>query len=138
MPIRNWPLKNKNGCLWGYIPITIINPHSGRSFRTVGLVDTGASHCTIPIGFALILGHVWNKGDLSFSDTAGGQAKGFKHTTTIEFNDSKNAKPFHAIVDQKVDFLDGLKTVLLGVTDFMNGYHLQVDYPKGRFSLIAP
>ena len=39
------------------LPIKIINPHTGLSYATFGIIDTGADESAVPAGIASILGH---------------------------------------------------------------------------------
>jgi hypothetical protein len=58
MPIDNFPFTEIGGGRSSpLLRIRIINPHTGLSFLTSGLIDTGADQCAIPALFAPLLGH---------------------------------------------------------------------------------
>lgn len=40
-----------------FLPITIVNPHSGMQLESYALVDSGADECAFPASFAEILEH---------------------------------------------------------------------------------
>src|SRR5467141_3407035 len=83
MPIRNIQFAGT----YPYLRIKIINPDTNQSIRAEGIVDTGASSCALPGDFAGMLGHSLTKGIVSKTDSAGGQATSYAHTTTIEIFD---------------------------------------------------
>lgn len=138
MPIRDIPFhltSDNNYRPW--LPIKIINPHTGQSQRTIGLVDTGADECTIPADMAGLLGHVLSRGPAKRSKTAGGSVTGYTHTTKIEIYDFQD-KLLHTIYDIPVDFLPGLHVPLLGVEHFLDQFDLHISYPKRIFSILKP
>ena len=40
-----------------WLPVTVINPHTNKKIRVLGLIDTGADECALPASYAIILGH---------------------------------------------------------------------------------
>lgn len=39
-----------------WLPVTIINHHSNKKVKVLGLIDTGADECALPASYAAILG----------------------------------------------------------------------------------
>ena len=108
MPIRNIPFRHGHP----YLPIRIVNPHTQKSLKTMGLVDTGADECSMPASMAAILGHDLEKGIPKNVHTAGGLATGYGHTTRIEIYDFNDRQLF--VIDKvMIDFMPGLHTPLL-------------------------
>src|SRR5574340_416068 len=140
MPIRNFPF-----CITSptdsfprpWLPIKIINPHTGQSIKFFGLIDTGADACSIPATLAPALGHVLVNGTPRPSKTAGGMTTGYSHTTKIEIYDL-NDRLLYTINDTPLDFMPGLHVPLLGVTRFLDQFELHVDYPAKNFSIKWP
>ena len=52
--------------------IRISNRHTGQRLNTVGLIDTGADECAMPAGFASILGHDLQAGEVKYIATGNG------------------------------------------------------------------
>lgn len=75
MPITDFPFLclTKDNKERHWLPVSIINPDTGKSIHTYGLVDTGADECSIPAAFANELGHELRKGKPRDVDTAGGK-----------------------------------------------------------------
>lgn len=137
MPIRNYPFST-----WGAInylspmlPLRIINPHTGKSIQTWGLIDTGASQCAIPAGLASILGHNLPLGSIIPVGTGNGVANAYAHTTRIEILALDGSSVLFTINDIPINFMPNLGPVLLGVDHFMEYFVLTVDYPKQQFSI---
>ena len=53
-----------------WLPVIIINPHSGKQMHVLGLIDTGADECALPAAYADILGHNLQAGKPSIPATA--------------------------------------------------------------------
>lgn len=134
MPIRNYSFKPLGGMLRPILPIVIINPHSNKSHKTLGIIDTGADTCTISREIADILGHNMEKGDKGEATSVGAKVQTWLHTTTINMLDF-NSKIFHTIKNAKIEYVDNFDYVVLGVEDFLEKYRLEIDYPKRRFSI---
>lgn len=66
-----------------WLPITIINPHTGKKIKTYGLIDTGADECALPASFADRLGHKLQKGALKEINTGNGTTIAYSHSVTI-------------------------------------------------------
>ena len=152
MPITDYPFgpviasTGVSYGLWPSLPVRIINPATGLSWQTWALVDTGASNTVVTADIAAHLGH-----DLKHrlvirgnSGTAGGAAKLYFHTFTIEIL----ARTKQGRVDEKraVIILENRllavapqsPITLLGTKDFLKDYVLTVDYPVQRFSIKKP
>lgn len=73
MPIRDCFIFSFSGNKTTVIlPIKIINPQSGKSYKTFGLIDTGATECAIPAVIANLLGHDLTKGKPKEINTGNG------------------------------------------------------------------
>jgi hypothetical protein len=106
MPVHDCPLTiNEGDSLVAYLPVTIINPHTGKSYKTQGIIDTGADTCALPFGVAEILGHVLESGTETKVITCNGEAKGWSHTTIISVHHP--------------DTLDVIFTISEGLVDYM-------------------
>ncbi|MFN3533432.1 MAG: hypothetical protein ACK41Q_13130, partial [Candidatus Brocadia sp.] len=54
--MNNYPFTDfKNGIYRPYLPLRIINPHTDKSYKTFGLITTGADECIIPAFIAKAL-----------------------------------------------------------------------------------
>ncbi|MGR3318657.1 MAG: hypothetical protein ACUZ8O_09270 [Candidatus Anammoxibacter sp.] len=139
MPISDIPFS----CLGGniYRPILalrIINPHSKKSFKTFGIVDTGADECAIPASNAPLLGHNLQEGNTKTINTGNGDTTAYAHTTKFEVYHPVSGKLLYAANDTPVDFLPNLNVVLLGAKNFLSRFVLTVDYPAKTFSIKHP
>lgn len=140
MPIRNFPfctISPTDAIARPWLPIKIINPHTGQSQKFAGIVDTGADACTIPASLAPLLGHTLLNGTCKTSASAGGPAKGYAHTTRIEIYDLSD-NLLHTINDIPLDFMVGLHVPLLGVQHFLDQFELNIHYPQKNFSIRWP
>jgi predicted aspartyl protease len=111
-----------------WLPIVIINPHTGKSVPTYGLIDTGADECALPASFADILGHDLQKGVPADISTGNGMTTAYSHTVSIEIDD------FHTD-DVLIDFMPNLSVPLLGVRSFLSRFILTINYKNKTFSL---
>lgn len=137
MPIEDFPFlslaPDNYPRVW--LPVRIVNPHTGKHIKTYGLVDTGADECAMPSFYAYTLGHKLEKGKKKSINTASGQTDVFSHTTTIEVFGKPVTKKAFTINDALIDYSPGLNIVLLGVRGFLDNFTLKIDYPKQLFSL---
>lgn len=133
MPIQNEPFYSRNGIdpARPWLNVRYINPHSGKSFRTRGLIDTGADDCAIPARYAPVLGHTLTDGIQSKNGTGNGITVAYKHTMRIEI-------PGFTTEEVLISFLPNLSVPLLGVRSFLSHFILTADYPKQHFSLRKP
>lgn len=120
------------------LPIRILNPHTKKAYKTWGLIDTGATECTMPADIAKMLGHNIAKGKPVNIRTGSGMAVGYKHTMSIAFYhpDDPGNKVFHTLDNVLIDCMPNLHVVLLGVEGFLSNFILNINYPKRVFSLI--
>lgn len=113
-----------------WLPVTIINPHVDppKTFKTFGLIDTGADECSIPASYALLLGHNLTAGTQKTIYTGNGPSVAYGHTVCFDILGIK-------IENVLIDFMPNLFVVLLGVKSFLSNYLLTVDYKKLTFSI---
>jgi predicted aspartyl protease len=111
-----------------YLPITIKNPHTGKSTKLYGLLDTGADECAIPAGYAPLIGHNLQSGHSKQINTGNGITTAYGHTLCFEINGLK-------IDDVIIDFLPNLNIALLGVKSFLSNFVVTIDYKRKTFSL---
>lgn len=123
--------------------IRISNRDTGQHLNTVGLIDTGADECAMPAGFAAILGHDLQAGEVKHIATGNGITPAYTHTCKIEILGAHVAADdpqdvVYVIEETPIDFLPNLNSVLLGVGDFLGRFVLTVDYPNCVFSIRWP
>lgn len=111
-----------------WLPIKIINPHSGKHIRIVGLIDTGADECALPSSYAAMIGHNLQAGVSKEINTGNGITTAYSHAVRIEIGN------YH-IDNTLIDFMPNLYVPLLGVKSFLSGFILTINYPKKVFSL---
>lgn len=140
MPLKDCPfLKlSKEDIPRPLLPINIINPHTGLSYATFGIIDTGADECAIPAGIASILGHNLQEGATKTIGTGNGETIAFAHTTKFEIYDPLSFELAYTVQDTPIDFMPNLHVVLLGVNSFLNKFVLNINYPNKVFSVISP
>lgn len=138
MPIKNYPFLclRAGDTFRPFLPIQIINPHTDRSYKTYGLIDTGADNCAIPAGIADILEHNLQRGESKQIRTGNGITAAYAHTTRIDiFHIDDDSNRVLTIPDTPIDFMPNLHCVLLGVKDFLSQFLLAIDYPQQTFSI---
>jgi predicted aspartyl protease len=138
MPLTNYPFTLSNGIYRPTLQIRIVNPHTGLSQRTYGLIDTGADECAVPASYAPLLGHDLKKGGMKRVNTGNGIAIAYVHTTRFDILDPLTGAVAYTINDTPIDFLANLHLVLLGVKSFLSNFVLHIDYPRKVFSLKKP
>lgn len=111
-----------------WLPVIIINPHSGKRIKTYGLIDTGADECALPAQYADILGHNLQRGIPKDISTGNGTTIAYSHTVSIE------TKGFQ-VDNVLIDFMPNLCVPLLGVKSFLNNFILTINYKDRAFSL---
>jgi hypothetical protein len=139
MPIRDCKIQGLNGdprCI--ALPIKITNPTNNRSFKTYGIIDTGATECYVPAGIATILGYDLTSGSIGHVHTGNGQTNSYKHRMTITIHHPENPENviFHTLENIEIDCMPDLHVVLLGVSGFLTEFTLKVDFRNGTFSLM--
>lgn len=136
MPIRDCPFTRCNGDIFRpMLPISIINPHTGKHLNTIGLIDTGADECAIPAGIAQLLGHNLQAGITKPINTGNGLTNAYSHTTRFEIYHPVSHQLLYTIDNTPIDFMPNLNVVLLGVNSFLSGFVLTINYPKKNFSI---
>ena len=139
MPINDCPFSSYGDSTFRpYLPINIINPHTGRNRKTYGLIDTGADECAVPAYIADVLGHNLEKGKTKTIRTGGGTAKAYTHTIKCEVYHPTTHELLYTISETPIDFMPNLHIVLLGVNSFLSKFILNIDYPKEIFSINIP
>jgi predicted aspartyl protease len=125
MPIADYPFTKIGlaATAGPYLRVEIVNPHSGKSLKVYGLIDTGADECCIPASYARLLGHDLKAGGSEKIATAGGSSIAYKHTTKIDvYSYAGPSKVVYTIDEAKIDFCEGLHVVLLGVENFLSEF----------------
>ncbi|HDY66191.1 MAG TPA: hypothetical protein ENH85_00210 [Candidatus Scalindua sp.] len=108
----------------------------------IGLVDTEASYCSIPGGFAKDLGLDLESGKEDIIGTGNGKTKIYLHNCKIDIYDTlelqkhQNYKIVYTIQTREIPFLPKLPTVLLGANGFLMNFILTIDYPNKLFSIL--
>mgnify|MGYP001612673453 FL=1 len=111
-----------------WLPVTIVNPHSNKKVKVLGLIDTGADECALPASYAAILDHNLQAGTAKEINTGNGKTIAYSHTVRIEISDI-------VIKETLIDFMPNLYVPLLGVKSFLSNFILTVNYPELKFSL---
>jgi hypothetical protein len=137
MPLRDCPFTLHNGVYRPVLPISIVNPHTGMSHKTYGILDTGADECAVPASFAPLLGHNLQAGGTKTLLTGNGPTTAYTHTTRFEVFHPKGGLAY-TINDTPIDFMPNLHVVLLGVKSFLSRFILHIDYPRKVFSIRFP
>lgn len=136
MPIRDCPFSYcGSGISRPILPVRIVNPHTGKSYRTHGIVDTGADECAIPAAIAPILGHDLLAGKSKFIRTGNGVTAAYSHTTKFEIFHPESGELLYPALDTPVDYMPNLHVALLGANNFLSRFVLIVDYPRQCFSI---
>ncbi len=133
MPVLNCPFSatRPGDIARPYLPVTIINPDSGKRLKVFALIDTGADECALPASFAIVLGHNLQAGEQRKINTGNGVTLAYSHTTRIGIEG-------FATQDVLIDFMPNLSVPLLGVRSFLGNFILTIDYPNKTFSLKLP
>ncbi len=139
MPIKDCPVDSFISYPTSILlPIIIINPENNKSYKTKGLIDTGACDCAIPADIAKILGHNLILGYPKIIGTGNGDSLAYSHTSTIQiFHPEKpDGNPIYTLDNVLIDFMPNLHFPLLGVNGFLSEFILSINYPKRIFSLL--
>lgn len=139
MPINDCPFLSLGGVRRPYLPINIINPHTGKNCRTIGLIDTGADECAIPAQVAVLLGHDLQAVKPKTILTGNSDTEVYPHTTKFEiYHPLPPSKLLYTISDTPIDYMPNLHIVLLGVKSFLSKFVLNINYPEQSFSIKHP
>ena len=138
MPIRNCPIiQFHNHDLYVKLPITIINPQTNKTYKTFGIVDTGASKCVIPSSIAGILGYDITNCKEELVITGSGQS--YAHCLNTSMIIRHPINPDNNIIltinNALINYMPNLNIVLLGIDEFLSKFVLKIDYPNKVFSL---
>ena len=87
------------------LPINIINPYTGLSYATFGIIDTGADECAVPAAIASILGHNLQAGDTKTIGTGNGETIAYIHTTKLEVYSPVSFRLAYTIEDTPITVL---------------------------------
>jgi len=122
--------------------IRLISPETGLFQDTTGYIDTGATDCCFPIGYAEIIGLNPHSGTERTVITAKSISKAYLHKCTIKvwntFEFFKDKKVIvYEISNLNILFMPELTDVLLGVS-FWDNKVLTIDYSHKIFSLRDP
>lgn len=116
------------------IPVQIVNPKNGKTFRTFALIDTGADQTVIPATFATILDIVIDKKTSKHKiQTANGTLTATSFNIILELFNTEGEK-LHSSDEFEIINIEGLHTVLIGM-DFLRKFELKIDYPNNLLSL---
>ncbi len=117
MPVHDYPFSviRPGDIPRPYLPITIINPDTGREINVYALIDTGADECAFPASFAPILGHNLQAGQLKRISTGNGITIAYSHTARIIIEGFSTQ-------DVLVDLMPNLNIPLLGVKSFLSNF----------------
>jgi hypothetical protein len=139
MPLTDCPfIVWADGIYRPTLQIRIINPHTGLSQRTYGLIDTGADECAVPASYANLLGHDLQAGRQKTVSTGNGETIAYAHTTRFEIFDPSTGGVACTIDDTPIDFMPNLHVILLGVHSFLSRFIVHIDYPHQIFSIKYP
>lgn len=139
MPIKDCPFSiTGNGLCRPVLPVRIINPHTDKSYRTLGIIDTGADECAIPASLAPLLGHNLQAGETKLIRTGNGVTASYSHMTKFEIFHPATGEQLYTVPDTPIDFMPNLHVVLLGVNSFLSRFILNIDYPRMKFSITKP
>ncbi len=139
MPIDNCPFTCFNNIVYRpVLSVRIINPHTKRSFKTYGIIDTVADECAIPAVYAFLLGHNLQDGETRTKGTGNGETIAYIHTTRFDIYHPVSGEFLYTIDDTPIDFMPNLSIVLLGVNSFFSRFILKIDYPDKSFSIKYP
>lgn len=138
MPLTDCPFAQYDGIYRPTLQIRIINPDTGLSQRTYGIIDTGADECAVPASYAKLLGHNLQAGGEKKVLTGNGQTIAYTHTTKFEIFNPATGIVAYTIPDTPIDFMPNLHVILLGVNSFLSKFILYIDYPHKLFSIKSP
>jgi len=130
MPLSNVPFTklSPDDLPRPWLPVVIINPHTQKQIKVLGLIDTGADECALPASYASILGHDLQSGKQREINTGNGKTVAYSHTITIKVANI-------TIENILIDFMPNLYVPLLGAKSFLSNFILTIDYPNLIFSL---
>jgi hypothetical protein len=153
MPIRDFPFikpTTRFRCAKPFLAVRITNITNGKSFRTYGLIDTGADRTSFPKFIADNLGCILPKKGRKV-ETAGGPGEVFPYEhCRIEILDTRSGggsldlkkaddvETVYTFEEITVDFSKTLRISLIGVENMLDQFMLEVNYPQKTFSMLLP
>jgi len=146
MPIVDYPFLDLDGSPKPVLPVVLTNPANDFCYQTWGLIDTGADSTAIPDFIAKALYHdIENQAVIRRPCFGiGGEVTTYDHTFRLQVlsidKDGKilDGKPAIRINSRLFSVVKGLRTMILGESDFLAKYVLSINYPKKKFSLKLP
>ncbi len=111
MPIKDCPFTIFDGISRPILPVRIINPHSRKSYKTYGIIDTGADDCAIPAAYAVLLDHRLDAGSKKTVLTGNDSTLAYAHTKRFEIFHPETAELLYTTEDTPIDFMPNLRRV---------------------------
>jgi len=119
------------------IPIRITNPENNRSVPAFALIDTGADMCTFPLMISMSLGLPFDEKHKSKFGTvgiSGVSQDSYVHQVVIEVLDEER-NPIRSLNVEISSLKRNDIPPLLGVYQFLDQFHLSIDYRSQSFDL---
>jgi hypothetical protein len=145
MPIVNFPFLriSQDSVERPILVVKIVNPQTGLTLDSMGIVDTGADACAIPAGYGRLLGYDIKSGTPKPVGTGKGLTTAYSHLCRLDIYETDsifkgNAKVIYTTSEINIDFMEYLPVILLGVSDFLGQFFVGIDYPSQLFSLRLP
>lgn len=120
-----------------FLPITFINPDTGRSFQWDCLIDTGAATCLFTADLAEATGH-----DLDGESVSPDYRVGVELTRVTVWMHSFRLQLMHPTRPDRFVWESDTTLMacgahtqvpqILGVRDFLKNFHVGIDYPNQR------
>lgn len=119
------------------LPVRFLNPETGVFVDTFALLDTGADACLLDRITTAKAGHDLNGDGVVGSVTGGvgGAAETYKHTIDLQLFSATGDRIVWSSGPCLFDCIDAEIPPLLGVRDFLNGFRVEIDYPKKTIRL---
>ncbi len=107
------------------LPLRIVNPHTGRTWPSYGLLDTGATTCLFPGALATYLGHNLKGDGVRSSVTSGIEQKKlptFLHTFRMELLSPEGDRVVWRSGDVLINCVEHNLPILLGYREFLRHF----------------
>jgi hypothetical protein len=145
MPIVNFPFLriSQDPVERPILVVKIVNPQTGSTFDSIGIIDTGADACAIPAGYGRILGYDIESGIPKLISTGKGVTTAYSHLCRLEIYKTDlflkgSAEVIYTTSEVNIDFMENLPVILLGVSNFLGQFFVGIDYRAQLFSLRLP
>lgn len=113
------------------VRFTLVNPETGREIDLMGLIDTGADRCAVPVTIAEILGYDLSQCPVSIVKGVG-SVRGYNSLARIKIRSL-------TFDDVPCVFLERVEMVVaLGTENFLEHFLLRMNYPRDIFEMIYP